>query len=118
MCATRAIYAQTSQLMWKGSSGVLISPNSEAIFPGSSSDSKTDIFGFVFERDGRRFETCLYHRCHVPSLSDDDRLGAQSLQPSVKKEDFYSNDERGQSTELVCPLGEQLTCRKRCDITS
>lgn len=29
-------------------------------------------------------------------------------QPVVKKEDFYGNDERGQSTELVCPIGESL----------
>ena len=28
-------------------------------------------------------------------------------QPVMKKEDFYGNDERGQSTELVCPMGEQ-----------
>ena len=36
----------------------------------------------------------------------------QSLQPAAKKEEFYSNDERGQSTELVCPLGERLWRRR------
>ncbi|CAM9541797.1 unnamed protein product, partial [Laminaria digitata] len=29
----------------------------------------------------------------------------QADKPTVKKEEFYGNDERGQSTELVCPIG-------------
>lgn len=34
-----------------------------------------------------------------------------TTQPVAKKEEFYGNDEKGQSTELVCPLGEPTdTC--------
>ncbi|CAN0513544.1 unnamed protein product [Ectocarpus sp. 12 AP-2014] len=29
----------------------------------------------------------------------------QADKPVVKKEEFYTNDEKGQSTELVCPMG-------------
>lgn len=30
-------------------------------------------------------------------------------QPVVKKEEFYGNDEKGQSTELVCPMGKHAS---------